>query len=182
MSNLAGSMLALIALAAVIGGVLFWQKPAQEVVTPPTATSTAATTTPATKTYAHAIYSYSFVYPSDWVLEPEGKVMTPASKIPSIVSVHETKEDQPKRFSVTINENKRDLTQHAEKTEAVMIGGVSVTAYLFPHGYECEEEGDCSFFLIPIERNGVTYEITGANEATTLTAYRAMLESFRFTN
>lgn len=135
-------------------------------------------TAPGIKTYTHTKYHYSFSYPSSWVMEKEGFV---ADIIPSILSVHEDKAEEPMRFSVTINSSERNIKNSAARTEQVMVAGQSRTAYIFPDGYECQGDPDCSFILVPILRNGLWYEITAANNAKTLTAYREILTSFRFT-
>ena len=154
-----------------------------------TTDSTAATTTDIsptvkddggkkTKTYTNTLFGYSFSYPSSWISDPEQHIKN--SPILSIVSVHEPKEEQPRRFSVTINAIKRTIKDHATKTEPITIDGISATAYIFPDGYECTESGDCSFILIPVLRKDLWYEITLANDAKTLDAYRDILASFKF--
>lgn len=155
---------------------------------PTASTSTApAPTTPkpsTTKLYSNAAFGYSFSYPTNWVLEPETSVVDAQNDMPSVVSVHDTKPFSPQRFSVTINRKERTLKNEAPKTEPVTIAGQTVTAYLFPDGKDCKPtktDPDCSFFLIPIQRDGVWYEINVANEAVTLDAYRTILASFKFT-
>ena len=155
---------------------------------PTASTSSApAPTTPkpsTTKLYNNTAFGYSFAYPSSWVLEPETSVVDAQNDMPSVVSVHDTKPFSPQRFSVTINRKERTLKNEASKTEPVTIAGQTVTAYLFPDGKDCKPtktDPDCSFFLIPIQRDGVWYEISVANEAVTLDAYRTILASFKFT-
>ncbi|HEY4487562.1 MAG TPA: hypothetical protein VI483_02230 [Candidatus Paceibacterota bacterium] len=133
-----------------------------------------------TKIYTNTLFGYSFSYPSSWISDLEQHIKN--SPILSIASVHEPKEEQPRRFSVTINLVKRAIKDHAPKTEPITIDGIEATAYIFPDGYECTESGDCSFILIPIVRNNMWYEITLANDAKTLDAYRDILASFEFTN
>ena len=148
--------------------------------TPPSATAPAANI----KTYTNAAFGYSFAYPSSWVLEPETSMVDAQNNMPSIVSVHEIKPFSPQRFSVTINRTERTIKNQASKTETVTVGGQVATAYMFPDGLDCKPtktDPDCSFFIIPIQRDGVWYEISVANEATTLDAYRAILASFKFT-
>lgn len=151
--------------------------------TPATPSSTPA---PAanTKTYTNTAFGYSFAYPSSWVLEPETSMVDAQNNMPSIVSVHDTKPFSPQRFSVTINRKERTIKNQTSKTESIVVGGQNVTAYLFPDGLDCKPtktDPDCSFFLIPIQRDGVWYEINVANEAVTLDAYRTILASFKFT-
>lgn len=151
-----------------------------------TLATSSSTTAPAanTKTYTNTTFGYSFSYPTNWVLEPETSVVDAQNDMPSVVSVHDTKPFSPQRFSVTINRKERTLKNEAPKTEPVTIAGQTVTAYLFPDGKDCKPtktDPDCSFFLIPIQRDGVWYEINVANEATTLDAYRTILASFKFT-
>lgn len=136
------------------------------------------------KTYTNIAFGYSFSYPAAWVLEPETSVVDAQNDMPSIVSVHDTRPFSPQRFSVTINKKERTIKNQTSKTEVVTVGGQSAAAYLFPDGLECKPtktDPDCSFFIIPIQRNGVWYEINVANEATTLDAYRSILASFKFT-
>lgn len=135
--------------------------------------------TPA-KSYANDAFHYSFSYPGSWTLDPEIAVEDDVHHMPSIVSAHEEK-DSPRRFSVTINRDERDLKEFAPVTEAVTVGGKTATAYIFPDGYDCTDDPDCSFFLIPVFHNGVWYEIVAANDAKTLDAYRTILASFSFT-
>ncbi len=159
-----------------------------------TSTSAASTAAPApssttapaanTKTYTNAAFGYSFAYPSSWVLEPETSMVDAQNNMPSIVSVHDTKPFSPQRFSVTINRKERTIKNQTSKTETVTVGGQAATAYMFPDGLDCKPtktDPDCSFFIIPIQRNGVWYEINVANEAATLDAYRTILASFKFT-
>ena len=155
---------------------------------PTASTSSApAPTTPkpsTTKLYNNTAFGYSFSYPTNWVLEPETSVVDAQNDMPSIVSVHDTKPFSPQRFSVTINRKERTLKNEAPKTESITIAGQTATAYLFPDGKDCKPtktDPDCSFFIIPIQRGGVWYEISVANEAVTLDAYRAILASFKFT-
>ncbi len=155
---------------------------------PTASTSTApAPTTPkpsTTKLYNNTAFGYSFSYPSTWALEPETSMVDAQNNMPSIVSVHDTKPFSPQRFSVTINRKERTIKNQTSKTETVTVGGQAATAYMFPDGLDCKPtktDPDCSFFIIPIQRNGVWYEINVANEATTLDAYRAILASFKFT-
>lgn len=139
---------------------------------------------PNTKVYTNTAFGYSFSYPTAWTLEPETSIKDLQNDMPSIVSVHDTRPFSPQRFSVTINRKERTIQNQASKTESVIVGGQSVTAYMFPDGLNCKPtktDPDCSFFIIPIQRNGVWYEISVANEATTLDAYRTILASFKFT-
>ncbi len=148
--------------------------------TPPSATAPATNI----KTYTNAAFGYSFSYPSTWALEPETSMVDAQNDIPSIVNVHDTKLFSPQRFSVTINRKERTIKNQTSKTETVTVGGQAATAYMFPDGLDCKPtktDPDCSFFIIPIQRNGVWYEINVANEAATLDAYRAILASFKFT-
>ncbi len=141
------------------------------------------TTKAAVKTYIHSTFGYSFVYPNAWVLDEEKSIVDATDQMPSIVSVHDSA-NVPQRFSVTINRNERTLKDRAKKTQPITIGGQAATAYLFPDGYGCTvstEDPDCSFFLIPVQHNGVWYELTGANNAKTLDAYMPILASFTFT-
>lgn len=156
----------------------------------PAGTSTVAASAPVapkpvtTKIYTNKTFGYSFSYPIDWVLEPETSVMDAQNNMPSIVSVHDTRPFSPQRFSVTINRKERTIQNQAPKKESVTVGGQSVTAYMFPDGLDCKPtktDPDCSFFIIPIQRGGVWYEISVANEAATLDKYRAILASFVFT-
>ena len=98
--------------------------------------------------------------------------------------MHEATSTSPHRFGVTVNRNERTIKRSATTTVEVTLDKVKATAYIFPDGLQCtpsEADPDCSFFLIPIFRDGVWYEITAANDAKTLDAYRDILESFRFT-
>lgn len=134
--------------------------------------------------YANEEFGYSFAYPQGWLAEPEGAMEDLINQIPSMVSVYEPASTSPMRFSVTINRNERTIKNEAPGNEEVVVGGMAAKAYLFPDGYECAptpEDPDCSFFLIPIFRNGVWYELTGANKASTTEAYKDILASFRFT-
>ena len=137
-----------------------------------------------TKIYTNAAFGYSFSYPSSWVLEPETSVKDLENDMPSIVSVHDMRPFSPQRFSVTINRKERTIKNQAPKKESITVGGEATTAYIFPDGLDCKPtktDPDCSFFIIPIQRGGVWYEINVANEAGTLDAYRTVLSSFKFT-
>jgi len=152
--------------------------------TTPSTQSSDTTSAANTKIYTNIAFGYSFSYPNNWVLEPETSVVDAQNDMPSMISVHDAKLFSPQRFSVTINRKERTLKNEAPKTESITVAGQTVTAYLFPNGKDCKPtktDPDCSFFLIPIQRNGVWYEISVANEAATLDAYRTILASFKFT-
>lgn len=136
-------------------------------------------------TYTNTAYGYSFQFPKDWVLEPHRSVVDSTNKLRSIIEVHNKKNTSVVR--VIVNEDEKLLKHSALKTQKVTIAGKEYVAYLFPQGYECGMASpgakDCSFFVIPIYRNGVWYEIYGAGNAKTVTkAYKDILSTFVFEN
>ncbi len=166
-------------LVIVVGAILFFKNTAKA------PGESAPVGQASAKTYTNERFHYSFSYPDAWALEPEQNIIDTNNAILSIVSVYELASTSPHRFGVTVNQVERTIKNHASTTEPMVIGGVQATAYFFPDGYGCtpsEQDPDCSFFLIPIKRNGVWYEITAANSAKTLDYYRPILASFQFTN
>jgi hypothetical protein len=159
--------------------------------TPP-AQQTASTSTPTLtdktanwKVYTSGQYNYSFKYPSDWALTDNGSTMDDVNKILSLINVNKGKQN----FDVRVDQNKpQGYIYTATKKASVTVNGAQYTAYVFPNGYECYDNGnatasDCSTFYVPINKNGVWYIISARGQAGNVNnePYKTILENFKFT-
>lgn len=109
-------------------------------------------------TYTNEEYRYSLQYPSDWTRGEEQQIIGGPNKIYSTISFN--KDD--KKVTISVNGNEWLLKHETSITKEVVIDGQKYTAYIFPNGYECygaDNLESCSFYRIPIEKDGLWYEL-----------------------
>lgn len=133
------------------------------------------------KTYTNKQFGYSVRYPSGWIVEPDKPIMDNVNRLRSSVAIHAP--DNSQGISITVNEKKSMLPYEALFTQEITINGTKQTAYIFPSGYEfCDAlKDDCSFFIVPIYRDGVWYELHARGNARTINEqWKDILSSFKF--
>lgn len=133
------------------------------------------------KTYTNKKFGYSIRYPGGWIVESDMPIMDSVNKIRSSVAIHAP--DNSLGISVTVNDKKSMIPYESLSTEKIIIDSVERTAYIFPNGYEfCDtHKDDCSFFIIPIYRDEVWYEIHARGNARVISEqWKDILASFVF--
>ncbi len=135
--------------------------------------------------YVNYNFGYRIEYPLNWTIDSEKRIMDDVNKIESLVKIYDTSHEHG--VIITVNQKDSILKNEAPATEKVIIDGVPQVAYLFPEGYECHmrnpNQKDCSFFIIPINHNGLWYEIKIIGEAKNVSeAHKKILSTFKFTN
>lgn len=135
------------------------------------------------KTYTNAKWGYSIKYPTDWSVGKEEIILDSTNKIPSAVTLSSS--DKKQHITILLNQNEWGLKYEAPKTQQITVAGEQQTAYLFPGGYECHmaDPGaeDCSFFVVPLYRDGVWYELRATGKAETVTDfYQQIFSTFTF--
>lgn len=135
--------------------------------------------------YVNYNFGYRIEYPLNWTIDSEKRIMDDVNKIESLVKIYDTSHEHG--VIITVNQKDSILKNEAPATEKVIIDGVPQVAYLFPEGYECHmrnpNQKDCSFFIIPINHNGLWYEIKIIGEAKNVSeAHKKILSTFKFVN
>ena len=153
--------------------------------TPTTGSGPANLPTASLKTYANSKFGYSVQYPSSWVVGPDKPIVDAVNKIRSAVTLYPT--DESRHLSILVNEKEWLIKMETLFTQEVTVAGAKYTAYIFPEGYECHmadpDRKDCSFFVVPIFRDGVWYELHAQGDARAITSeWSKILSSFKFTN
>lgn len=132
-------------------------------------------------TYINEEYGYSIQYPSDWTKGEEQQIISGPNNIYSTISFN--KDDR--KITITINGNEWLLKHETDNTKEVIIDGQKYTAYIFPNGYECygiDDLESCSFYKIPIEKDGLWYELgaTGYIDENLEDVQFDILSTFKF--
>lgn len=135
------------------------------------------------KTYTNSKQGYSIQYPADWTVEKERIILDAVNKIPSVVTL--ISHDKKQNITILLNQKESQMKNESLNTQRITVAGAQQTAYLFPEGYECHmaDPGreDCSFFLVPIYRNGMWYELKASGKAESITDfYQKILSTFTF--